>query len=275
MIVRNEVHNIRRHWSDKWDEVIVIDTGSEDNTIRELRKRGAKVIEYRPEIEIEGKKYLDYGKARNKYLEYATSEWIFSLDADESIKPEEIDGLKKLIKKSPEIDAFYCRTTNDLKNPKAKNFDEKKDIKKGCLPRFFRNGIGINYFGIIHERIDRSLIGKKITLLENMFINHKDFWKKEVKPAVNPDYVIAMKKQVEMTPDSHFHWYLLSTHYSSTGQGEKALEYIENAINVLSPENSPTFKGDLHFYYQMRLNVAHHFDILVTQSLDYFIKKVA
>ncbi len=62
------------------DEIIVVDTGSRDNTREIASQAGAKVVQF------EGS--FDYSKPRNLGMEHATGEWILQLDTDERINPE-------------------------------------------------------------------------------------------------------------------------------------------------------------------------------------------
>jgi glycosyltransferase involved in cell wall biosynthesis len=62
------------------DEVVVVDSGSTDGTADLARAAGAKVI-VTPD-------WPGYGPQVNRAIEASTSEWFFSLDADERIPPE-------------------------------------------------------------------------------------------------------------------------------------------------------------------------------------------
>lgn len=58
------------------DEIIVLDSGSKDNTVKLASDAGAKVIET---------DWLGYGIQQNRGIDAAKNEWVFSLDADERI----------------------------------------------------------------------------------------------------------------------------------------------------------------------------------------------
>ena len=81
IITKNEALNIRECLeSVKWaDEIVVVDSGSTDETVSICR-------EFTPHVYIYG--WPGFGIQKNRALGYATQEWILSLDADERVTPE-------------------------------------------------------------------------------------------------------------------------------------------------------------------------------------------
>lgn len=61
------------------NEVIVIDSGSDDNTIGIAKREGAIVVE------VKGGSFKDW---RNKGLSIASGDWVFYLDSDERVTPK-------------------------------------------------------------------------------------------------------------------------------------------------------------------------------------------
>lgn len=94
MIVKNEEEMLEESLKSAQnyvDEIIIVDTGSEDRTIDIAKKFNAKVISF-----VEEK--FSFGRARNVAINNATSEWILFLDADERIELKGIKTIKELIK---------------------------------------------------------------------------------------------------------------------------------------------------------------------------------
>ena len=60
-------------------EIVVLDSGSTDNTTTIAKSLGAKVVSHR---------WLGHGAQRNLGLHYCSNAWVFSLDADEEISVE-------------------------------------------------------------------------------------------------------------------------------------------------------------------------------------------
>lgn len=61
------------------DEVIVVDSYSQDDTVKIAEQLGAKVVQI---------PFLGFGALRNQALAYCQQDWIFSLDADERCTPQ-------------------------------------------------------------------------------------------------------------------------------------------------------------------------------------------
>ncbi len=81
IITKNEEKNIGRALeSVRWmDELIVLDSGSTDNTVEIAKNLGAKVT-------IEA--FKGFVKQKNRAMELCAGKWLFNLDADEEVTPE-------------------------------------------------------------------------------------------------------------------------------------------------------------------------------------------
>ena len=93
MIVKNEAKALPKCLSsvkNVVDEMIVLDTGSTDNTPKIAAKLGAKVHHYQW--------CNDFSAARNEALKYVSGDWVLVLDADETLNPEVISSLREVLK---------------------------------------------------------------------------------------------------------------------------------------------------------------------------------
>lgn len=81
MITKNEENNIARCLdSVPWvSEKIVVDSFSEDNTVKIAEKLGAKVTQHQ---------WLGFGEQKKFAANLASNDWILSLDADEALDEE-------------------------------------------------------------------------------------------------------------------------------------------------------------------------------------------
>lgn len=71
------------------DEMVVLDTGSTDNTVAVAESLGAKVHRYQWNN--------DFAAARNESLKYVQGDWVLVLDADEQLVPAIAPKLKQAI----------------------------------------------------------------------------------------------------------------------------------------------------------------------------------
>lgn len=79
------------------DEVIVVDSESQDRTREIAESYGAKVVI---------QKFLGYGQQKNLAASHATKTWIFGIDADEVVSAELKESILKVVKENP-VDTMY------------------------------------------------------------------------------------------------------------------------------------------------------------------------
>jgi len=100
MIVKDEASIIESCLSTvSWaDEIVVLDTGSSDNTPKICRDIGVRVYH--------SEKWEGFGKARQHAVSLASHDWIFSLDADEFVSPQLQEEIKQLRMDGFKFDAY-------------------------------------------------------------------------------------------------------------------------------------------------------------------------
>ena len=92
MIVRDEAERIEaclRSVQGFVDEMVVVDTGSSDATVAIAEGLGATVHR----IDWPG----DFAPARNQALQWVNGDWVLVLDADERLRPEAREPLRRLM----------------------------------------------------------------------------------------------------------------------------------------------------------------------------------
>ena len=83
------------------DEVIVVDSGSSDDTIAIARNAGAKIIE---------QPYLGDGPQKAVGAQHAANEWILSIDADERLEEDAVVAIQSIdLQNTQSVYAFRRR----------------------------------------------------------------------------------------------------------------------------------------------------------------------
>lgn len=95
MIARNEADRIGPTLeSVAWaDEIVVLDSGSSDDTPSRARARGARVLETG---------WPGYAAQKRRAVEKAAGPWVLALDADEVVSPELAEEIRALLEAGPE-----------------------------------------------------------------------------------------------------------------------------------------------------------------------------
>lgn len=146
MIVKNEEQVLSRcldSLSGIADELIIVDTGSTDNT-HEVASRYTDQIYPFQWIN-------DFSAARNFSFSKATMDYIYCADADEILDPEEHDkllALKQVL--DPSVEIVQMLYTNQLAFNTVYNFDEE------LRPKLYRRSSGFQFEGAVHEAVPYS-----------------------------------------------------------------------------------------------------------------------
>ncbi|WP_026766467.1 DUF5672 family protein [Selenomonas ruminantium] len=196
-----------------YDELIVVDTGSTDNTIAIAQKYGAQIDYFTWQN--------DFSLARNFTLSKATGDWIIFLDADEyydcslSIR----DYLQEVDAKYPQKDAVIVPRyeAHQMKNPPIH------------VPRIFRNRPDIYYQGVIHEQLKKKDGDIDYIFAENMIFIHTGYHpdNMERKSQRNLQLLLA---DVEQNGERDAYYYYIAESYFGLQEYEKAIDYIKKAI---------------------------------------------
>ena len=108
------------------DEVVVLDSFSEDKTAQIAKEMGAKVYQY---------PFTTFGKLRNLALSHASHPWIFSLDTDEVATPSVVNELGAIMASSAAKDVYFVPRRNTVFGKKLKYGGWYPDYRQ---PQFFK-----------------------------------------------------------------------------------------------------------------------------------------
>tara|TARA_Y100001970_G_C14138423_1_gene805723 strand:- start:462 stop:1244 length:783 start_codon:yes stop_codon:yes gene_type:complete len=142
----------------KWaDEIIVIDSFSNDDTIKIVSEYGAKVFKH---------EYLNSAKQKNWAIQHCSNPWIFQIDSDETLEETSEEKIRNAINNADEN--IHC-----FKMPR-KNHVLGKWVKYGGLYpdweyRLFRKEYGKWWDREVHSRI---IVSGEIGILDIPIIHH-------------------------------------------------------------------------------------------------------
>lgn len=143
-IVKNEAENLAKSiksLKNQVNEIVVVDTGSTDNTMAVARKLGAKVYCFPWQD--------DFSKARNFALSKAKGDWLVLLDADEYFTAKTAGNIRQVIRQAQQADGLLIQMVNyDV--DKAEIQDYFYQLRIVC------NQQGLHYEGKIHEELKLS-----------------------------------------------------------------------------------------------------------------------
>ncbi len=164
MIVKNEekwIGEAIQNFRGIADQIVVVDTGSDDKTKEIAAREGAEVFDFQW-----NKNFAD---ARNFSLEKATGDWIFCLDADERIAPESFEAIRSMTK-NPYTQGIRFSIRNYCNDASISGFQprpgEYVTYEQGYLGYFvsrriklFKNFAGIKFDGCVHELVEAHITG--------------------------------------------------------------------------------------------------------------------
>jgi len=228
MIVKNEEQNIGRclrSVKGVVDEIIVVDTGSDDKTCQIAQGFGAKVQSFMWND--------NFGDARNASLDLATREWILVLDADEELTTESREILQRAVLQ-PGVEGYFIKIVN------VAGDDNCPENSADAVFRLFRNRPDYRFRGAVHEQICNVIMEKnskaQFPFIEDLIIFHYGYLKSQIegKDKKRRNRVL-LEKELITNPDDC----LLRFHYAvelfRMGENLSAAQEFERLSTIVNP----------------------------------------
>lgn len=158
MIVKNEEKNIAKSLESVKDlvsEMIVVDSGSTDNTMKIAQSYGAKIFK---------RDFDSFSNQKNYALSLAMNEWVLHLDADEVLSQELKEEIKKTLENT-KYDGFILTRTNFFLGKQMKYSGLNKEYRLRLAKKSLSKYVG----GLIHEEL---VVDGKIGKLNNVFYHY-------------------------------------------------------------------------------------------------------
>ncbi|WP_437193296.1 glycosyltransferase [Planctomicrobium sp. SH527] len=241
------------------DELIVVDTGSQDRTPQICEELGATVHHWAWQD--------SFSLARNESFRHARGEWIFWMDSDDTIPEHCGQKLKQLVDgEHPEqvlgyVMQVHCPGINPhdvtavdhvklIRN--RPDLDWEFHIHEQILPAIRRAGGDVAWTDIyvVHSGSDHSEAGHVRKLERDFKLLHRDLAER---------------------PDHPFVLFNLGMTYADAGQHDQAIQFLNRCIHVSGPEESHLRKAyALLIGSLMQLNKVEEAFACCTQSLRLF-----
>ena len=216
------------------DEIIVVDTGSEDKTV-EIAQKYTDKIYFHPWND-------SFSEARNHYLNYATGDWIFQIDADEELIKEDIPSLMEALKDDT-IDAIMVQIVSKFQNGRSEAIHS--------VERIFRNNGVIHYEGRVHNRV----VGITNAKVYSVRLNHYGYDLNQIQSRNKFERTVGLlKKDLADDPDNPITHHYLSCSYLSQAMFEETLSTSLRAIDLAEKQNNGSM-----LYLWSRYNAAMAF----------------
>jgi len=158
-------------------QIVVVDSGSTDETVQIARARGATVV-VTPD-------WPGFGPQKNRALDLATQPWVLSLDADERVTPDLAREIRRVVDQGEDaLDAYNMA--------RLSNFCGRWIRHSGWWPdhvvRLFRCGSARFSDAAVHERVETR---GKVGVLRGHLLHYS-----------YPDMDHAMRKMVRYASDA-------------------------------------------------------------------------
>jgi glycosyltransferase involved in cell wall biosynthesis len=234
MIVKNEEKYIKRcldSTKSSVDEMIVIDTGSNDRSKQIAKNCGANVYDFTW--------INDFSAARNFGLSKASGNWILVLDADEYFEKDYRKTIQEHIKKGNVVGRIAQRSKFD---------DNGKTLESiSYVSRLFPKGV--TYEGKIHEQL-KTEISRAIVPIECL---HDGYYFTD-KTERN---ISLLEKELQDNPNDPYYLLQIGREYRSRREYEKANDYFLKSYNLIN--RFENYSPSIIIEYLNSLNKSNHY----------------
>jgi glycosyltransferase involved in cell wall biosynthesis len=239
LIVKDEEKNIARcikSVNSFVDEIIVVDTGSTDDTVKIAEELNAAVYYYPWDN--------SFSNARNFAMGKAKSQWLLLLDADEELDQGSCGKLAEFINTTA-LDGAHFRVRNYTGSYSRDNYNLHNAL------RLLRNNGMYTFKGNIHEQICREgadLLYDRFTVLD-VVLHHYGYLDDAVhEKQKRKRNIPILEKELEAEPGNAFTLFNMGNEYLSVNDFETALDYYKKAKANIKDVNMAFVP---HLYFRM------------------------
>jgi len=122
------------------DEIVVVDSGSEDRTVEIAREHGARVLVH---------EFESHARQKNWGLEQVTHSWVLVVDADERVSPPLGEEIRRLLASEPARRGYWIRRRNTFLGREIRGCGWQRDR----VLRLFDRHAGRYEERLVHEEV--------------------------------------------------------------------------------------------------------------------------
>lgn len=253
MIVRDERESLQRCLASAApvaDQIVVVDTGSRDDSAWVARQAGATVVRH--------EWCNDFAAARNVGLQQLTTDWVLVLDADEQLTSASASPLRRAIR-NPLVGGFLIDMVS---------FEGDVAISGGSCHaplRLFRRLPGVQFEGALHEQVAPSLLKAHACIrpLPGVTVLHYGYLGANVEAYDKKRRNLEIARgQAEADPQNPFVHFNLGVEYARLGEWPRAVKEFQRAHRLLPSPYVPYATALIRHLVTCLMNQGHHLEAL-------------
>lgn len=228
MIVKNEERCLERclfSVKNLVDDIIIVDTGSDDRTKQIALSFGAKIFDY---------KWIDdFSAARNFALSKSNSDWNLILDADEYLEKGNRHDIVNFMENTDSLGAIQIRNA----------YMDNNEINYGInyITRLIPKG---TYFtGKIHEQVDSNLSRTALPLT----FEHDGYLMTNKTERNLP----LLLNELKYNPDDDYILYQVAKAYRNANKTYESISYFEKFYNLSKGNSNYRSNGIIQYIYTL------------------------
>ncbi len=194
------------------DEIVVVDTGSTDNTVNVARQSDARVSAYAWDD--------DFAAARNHAIAQTTGDWILMLDADEHASESLSAEIAAFVRQGPAVGRL--RIVSDFR--RGGQILRSQSFVSRLFPR------GARFQGRIHEQL--------VSPLPRVNLNGELWHDGYLAVDKSGRNLRLLRRELEHRPANAYLWFQLAVEHNSLNQAQEAFACLERVLRLIKPTDA-------------------------------------
>lgn len=213
------------------DEIIIVDIGSSDDTVKIAAENGAQIFNYHWNN--------DFSRARNFAVQHATSDWILNLDAQHVFVMDKSFDLKKTLQNS---ENYGYIIPEEITSKNMHNSQMERVL-------LFRNNPAFKFNGVIFEQVDESIlnytdknwVSEPIAVLNECALIKSASGSNSESDQINAE---ILEQAIKNDPDNYYHYFMLLLMLQNLKKPEDFKDVLLRAVYRIE-QNEPVLNESI------------------------------